>query len=105
MSRRLDVATVDAALKRAANKAIAGSREERSGHFRRVQSSMMTSVRYDHNAHELYITLTSGKTYRYLNVPLELYVALLDADSKGDFFNSNIKDAFAFAPTSARRDR
>ncbi len=105
MSRRLDITTVDAALKRAANKAIAGTREERSGRFQRVKSSMMTSLRYDHDARELHVTFTSGKTYRYLHVPLEVYVALLDAESKGDFFNGNIKEAFAFAKASSRRER
>jgi hypothetical protein len=97
MSRRLDIENIDAALKRAAYKAVHGTREERAGRFKAVRSSMMTSVRYDHGARELDITFTSGKTFRYLNVPLETYVDLLDAESKGDFFNDNIKDEFVYA--------
>lgn len=62
-----------------------------------VQSSMMTFVKYDDDACELDITFTSGKTYRYLSVPLEIYDGLLDAQSKGEFFNDNIKDEFVFA--------
>jgi hypothetical protein len=70
----------------------------------RVQLSMMTFVDYDEDAAELDITFTSGKTYRYLNVPLEIHVDLLDAESRGEYFNDNIKDAFLFAEvTSGRR--
>ncbi len=57
----------------------------------------MTRVEYDEKAGELDITFTSGKTYRYRNVPLATYVDLLDAASKGEYFNDNIKDAFAYA--------
>ena len=95
MSRKLDIEGVDDALKRAANKAIHGTREERSGHFQCVQSSTMTFLRYDDDTRELDITFTNGKIYRYQNVPLKVYVALLDAGSKGEFFNGNIKDEFA----------
>ena len=97
MSRKLEIEEVDAALKRAANKAIHGTREERSGRFQPVQSSMMTSIRYKHDARELDITFTSGQTYRYLEVPVETYKRLLDAESKGEFFSDNIKDEFNFA--------
>ena len=90
----LDVEEVDAGLQRAANKAVHGTREERSGRFRPLQPSTITFVRYDHDARELDITFTSGKTYRYVNVPLEVYVDLIDAESKGEFFNHNIKDVF-----------
>lgn len=97
MNRRLNIKDIDSALKRAANKAVGGTREDRSGRYQPVQSSMMTSVRYDNDARELQITFAGGKTYRYSNVPLEVYVGLLDAGSKGEYFNDNIKDAFAFA--------
>jgi hypothetical protein len=105
MSRRLDVEDVDAALQRAANKAISGTREERSGRFQRVQSSPVTSVRYDHDARALDITFMSGKAYRYLNVPLEVYVAFIDAESKGQFFDSNIKDTFVHTTVRRREKR
>src|SRR5580704_17345797 len=97
MSRRLDIEDVDAALQRAANKAVGGTREERSGRFQRVQSSTVRSVRYDHDACALDITFVSGKTYRYLDVPLEVYVDFIGAESKGEFFNDSIKNEFNFA--------
>jgi len=59
-----------------------------------VESSMMTSVEYDEDDRELDITFSGGKTYRYFDVPLDVYADLLDAESKGKFFNENIKDVF-----------
>ena len=70
-----------------------------------IQSSMMTFVKYDDDARELDITFTSGKTYRYLDVPPEIYDGLLDAESKGEFFNDNIKDAFVHSEVMSRRKR
>jgi KTSC domain len=70
-----------------------------------VQSSVMTKVDYDGDSAELDITFTSGKTYRYLHVPLEIYVDLLDAESKGAYFNDNIKDVFVYAEVRRRRRR
>jgi hypothetical protein len=105
MSGRLNIEDVDAALQRAAKKAVGGTREERSGRFQRVQSSTVMSVRYDHEARALEITFVSGKTYRYLNVPLEVYVDFIDAESKGEFFNDNIKDSFVHAAVTSRVKR
>jgi hypothetical protein len=68
-----------------------------------VQSSVMTFVKYDDDACELDITFTSGKTYRYLEVPAEIYDGLLDAESKGEYFNDNIKDAFVYSEVKSRR--
>jgi hypothetical protein len=70
-----------------------------------VQSSVMTFVKYDDDTGELDITFTSGKTYRYLHVPLEIYDGLLDAGSKGTFFNENIKDSFVCSEVRTRRRR
>jgi hypothetical protein len=61
MGRILDLEEVEAALNRAAHKAIYGTREERSGRFRPVQSSTMRFIGYNHDALELDITFSSGK--------------------------------------------
>ena len=68
----------------------------------RVQSSVMTYVHYDEEAAELDITFVSGKIYRYAGVPLATYVDLLDAESKGEFFNENIKDMFPYVEVKRR---
>jgi hypothetical protein len=100
MRRGLDLAKAEAALKRAAEKAVHGTREERSGRF--LVSSTIKSVEYDDDSGELDITFTSAKTYRYFNVPLEIYAEFLDAGSRGKFFNDNIKGTFAFAEVAQR---
>jgi hypothetical protein len=57
-----------------------------------VDSSMIRFVRYDPRGRALHIIFTSGKTYIYMDVPREVYDALLKADSKGEFFNEEIRD-------------
>lgn len=103
MSRRLDIANVDAALARAAHKALHGTREDRLGQYQRVQSTAITSIRYKADACELDVTFTNGKTYCYSNVPLQVYLAFVDVESKGRFFNEKIKDRFLFTEVSAAR--
>lgn len=103
MSRRLDIANVDAALKRAAYKAVHGTREDRLGQYQRVQSTAITSIRYNADARELDVAFTNGKTYCYSNVPLQIYLEFVDVESKGRFFNERIKGRFAFTEVGAAR--
>jgi hypothetical protein len=90
-------------LKEAAVVATYGSREQRSGRFLPIQSSAISDVYYDEGNAALDITFTSRKTYRYKDVPPEIYVALIDAESKGAFFNENIKGSFEFSEVSQRK--
>jgi hypothetical protein len=64
-----------------------------------VKSSVIRFFRYDPRERALHITFTSGKTYIYLDVPPKVYDAFLKADSKGEFFNEEIRDQYSFAPT------
>jgi hypothetical protein len=70
-----------------------------------VQSSVMTRVHYDDDTAELDVSFVSGKVYRYASVPLAIYVDLLDAESKGEFFNANIKDVFPYVEVKRRGKR
>jgi hypothetical protein len=70
-----------------------------------VDSSMMTDVAYDEDSGELDITFTSGKTYRYLNVPPDIHAGLLEAESKGQYFNDYIKYEFVWSEVTRRRPR
>jgi len=97
MNRTLDAEEIENALKEAAVTATYGTREQRSGRFLPAKSSVIVSFQYDEAAAALDITFAGGKTYRYFTVPLEIYVDLLEANSKGQFFNDRIKNAFAFA--------
>jgi hypothetical protein len=93
MSRGLDVRKAEAALKRAAHRAVHGTREERSG---RVISSALVSVKYDAASGDLQIRFVNGRTYIYSNVPARVYDALLIAESKGAFFNEQIRDRYSY---------
>jgi lysyl-tRNA synthetase class 2 len=98
----IDIDKVQKALDRAA------ASKNRAGRFRLkanmpdVGSSMMNRIDYEESTKELDITFTSGKTYRYLDVPPEIYGALVDADSKGQFFNEYIKNEFAYCAVQGR---
>jgi len=93
MSRGLDRQKAEAALQRAAHKAVHGTSEERSG---RVISSALAHIRYSQDTRELEIRFVNGRTYRYFEVPLEVYERLKSAPSKGAFFNTHIKDSYDF---------
>jgi hypothetical protein len=93
MSRGLDILKAETALKRAAHKAVHGTREERSG---RVISSALVSVKYDAASKNLEIRFVNGRTYRYSNVSADICEGLLNADSKGAFFNAQIRDRYPY---------
>lgn len=59
-----------------------------------VFSSVIRRVAYDPGNRELLLTFVTRKAYRYKNVPMAVYAALLAARSKGSFFNSEIRDAY-----------
>jgi len=58
-----------------------------------VQSSNLKSVGYDDNQSSLYVEFKHGGKYKYFNVDRNIYDNLLVADSKGKFFDQNIKKA------------
>jgi hypothetical protein len=66
---------------------------------------MMSRVEYDESTRELDVLFTSGKTYRYFDVPPDLYSGLLEAESKGQFFNEEIKDIYPFSEVRGRPRR
>ena len=61
-----------------------------------VISSNLKSVGYDSGTSTLEVEFKKGRIYQYQNVPQEKYSSLLDADSKGRYFNKNIKDLYPF---------
>lgn len=60
-----------------------------------VKSSAIQYVRYDALTRELTLRLPAG-VYVYADVPAEIYEALMAAESKGAFYNSQIRDCFSF---------
>ena len=61
-----------------------------------MPSAVILSFRYLAPARELEIEFTSGRRYRYLDVPPEIAAAMREAFSKGQYFNRHIRDHFAF---------
>lgn len=60
-----------------------------------VDSSLLASVGYDERARILDVELRSGHVYRYFDVPRATYDGLLAAESKGQYYNEQIRDVFA----------
>jgi lysyl-tRNA synthetase, class II len=61
-----------------------------------VESTTMRSVGYDQTNQVLEVEFQSGAVYQYLDVPGAIYKEFLDAESEGQYFNSEIRDTFGF---------
>lgn len=57
-----------------------------------VSSSNLASVGYEVASRTLEVEFLNGTIYQYANVPSERYSGLLNASSKGDYFNFYIKE-------------
>jgi len=55
-----------------------------------VSSSTMKSAGHDAGKRILEIEFTSGEVYRYFDVPVEIFSGLMNAESKGKYFNHYI---------------
>ena len=62
----------------------------------RVESESLHAVGYAPETQTLLIIFRNGSTYRYLRVPDALYRGLLEAASRGRFFNNSIRSLFEF---------
>lgn len=69
-----------------------------------VDSTTMRSVGYDPAQEILEIEFTSGAVYQYLEVPRAVFDELMQAKSKGRYFNEEIRDDYAAVrePTGGR---
>ncbi len=61
-----------------------------------VTSSNIRAVGYEVESQALEIEFNNGSVYEYSGVPENEYEGLMSADSKGTYFNSNIKNKFPF---------
>ena len=67
---------------------------------RPVLSSMMRSAGYDGSHAVLEIEFVSGEVYRYHAVPRREWQGLMDADSKGRYFDAHIRDKYPMRRTT-----
>ncbi len=61
-----------------------------------MPSTAIRNLAYDSHTNELWVTFTSGRRYIYSNVPLAVFVAFSTAESKGTFFNNQIRDCYPY---------
>jgi lysyl-tRNA synthetase class 2 len=59
-----------------------------------LDSSVVKAAEYDPESHTLEIEIKNGRLYRYEDVPEDIYTELLNAPSKGSFFNKEIRDHY-----------
>jgi len=58
-----------------------------------VQSSNLSSVGYDPTTSTLEIEFSNGSIYQYFGVPEYVHEGLMNAGSKGSYFDQHIKRA------------
>lgn len=69
-----------------------------------MPSTAIRDLRYDARTQALEVTFAGGRRYRYRAVPAKVAHAMEQADSKGRFFNAEIRDVF-FEDLTRRRPR
>ncbi|SRR5581483_263214 len=62
----------------------------------RVESEAIRSIGYHHKTKTMEVQFHSGDTYRYANVPPAVFNAFLAADSKGRFFQEQIRGRYDY---------
>ena len=59
-----------------------------------VQSSNIVSISYNLNEEILEIEFKGNRIYQYKDVPEFIYQDLINSESVGKYFNTNIKDQY-----------
>ena len=59
-----------------------------------VHSHALAAVGYSRRLHALEVEFVNGAIYRYCNVPPEIYHDLLNAPSKAQFYDANVRGRF-----------
>lgn len=74
-----------------------GDQNRRSSHkvpkLQHVRSESIAAVGYERHSNLLFIRFTDGRTYAFERVPASLFHRLMASDSKGRFFNDEIREA------------
>ena len=61
-----------------------------------MPSSVIRAFHYDPTEQRLDVRFVSGRRYSYFEVPPEIVERMRASFSKGEFFNSQIRDRFRF---------
>ena len=62
-----------------------------------VASTNLQSVGYDERTQTLEVQFASGRLYQYYGVPANMHEQLMQAPSKGQFFNTYIRRSYPFS--------
>jgi len=62
-----------------------------------VESRSLASVGYDEDAQTMEIEFKEGRVYQYFDVPKHVYHALMQADSRGQYFHQSIRGFYRYA--------
>jgi lysyl-tRNA synthetase class 2 len=61
-----------------------------------VDSTAISAIDYDATRAKLFVRFASGERYVYVGVPGEVHRSFLGADSKGRFFQAEIRDRYPY---------
>ena len=61
-----------------------------------VDSTAITAIDYDAERAKLLVKFVSGERYVYVGVPGEVHRSFVEAESKGRFFQAEIRDQYPF---------
>jgi lysyl-tRNA synthetase class 2 len=61
-----------------------------------VESTAIREIDYDAERAKLLVRFVSGERYVYVGVPAEVCRSFVEADSKGRFFQLQIRDRYPF---------
>jgi hypothetical protein len=61
-----------------------------------VESTAISEIDYDATRTKLLVRFVSGERYVYVGVPGEVHRSFVEADSKGRFFQQQIRDRYPF---------
>lgn len=62
-----------------------------------VSSSNIRSIGYDPSSQTLEVEFTNSFVYQFYNISEQVFDALMAAPSKGQFFNSQIKNMYPYS--------
>jgi lysyl-tRNA synthetase class 2 len=69
-----------------------------------VESAAIHQIDYDSERAKLMVRFADGDRYVYVGVPGEVHRSFVEADSKGRFFQSQIRDVYPFNKLAAAED-
>ena len=61
-----------------------------------MPSTVIDDIRYEEDREKLFIRFVDGDEYVYVGVPGEVHRSFVEADSKGRFFQAEIRDQYPY---------